>query len=176
MRPALRTRRLLVAPVTEQELPRLLAVYASNPGYLEMTEGPAGYDLPRLQRDWHLAAISPGRRMWAMYRRGDPAPVGVVDFLDPNPQDGYPWIGLLMVRADCQRQGYGTEALEGLLRHGRQRLGWRAVRIGVLAANGAALAWWQRRGFRAYGRKTLRFAAGELEVILLERRLQAGSP
>ncbi|WP_324718216.1 GNAT family N-acetyltransferase [Carboxydochorda subterranea] len=160
---------------TPELLPELLQVFASNPFYVSLTEGPDGYDLPKLQRDWEVAATTPGRHMWAICRKPDGAAVGMVDFLDENPSDHVPWIGLLIIRGDLQGQGYGTEALQALLDHFRRDRGWTTVRIGVIASNTAALAWWQRRGFQPIGTVHRRLPAGECEIVRLERRLDTAA-
>lgn len=174
-RPLLETPRLVLAEVTPELLPELLQVFTSNPFYVGMTEGPEGYDLAKLQRDWQLAAATPGRHMWAICRKCDGAAVGMVDFLQENPSDGLPWIGLLIIRGELQGQGYGTEALEALFDHFRRDRGWKALRIGVIAQNAPALAWWQRRGFKPIGTVRRRLPAGDCEIVRMECRLDAAT-
>ena len=88
----------------------MLEVFTSNPAYLEVMEGPAGYSLGQLARDWQVAQMS-GRTMLCIRRRADLAVVGVAELLDSHPDDGCPWLGLLIIRRDQQRRGYASEAL-----------------------------------------------------------------
>jgi hypothetical protein len=110
------TERLVVRPPEPDELQALLEVYASNPGYLALTEGSAGepgrYDLGMLERDVTLAGLTPGRTLAGLFLRASGELAGVVDWMDENPEDRMPWIGLLMIRADRQHQGLATEAFD----------------------------------------------------------------
>ncbi|MEW6047544.1 MAG: GNAT family N-acetyltransferase [Bacillota bacterium] len=176
LEPVLETSRLVFAEATAEVLSDLLAVFSTNPAYVNLIEGPAGYGLAQLQRDWQVASMTPGRHMWAILRKSDAAAVGLADFLDDNPFDHTPWLGLLVIRGDLQGQGYGTEALEALLAYFRDDRLWPVVRIGVIAANRRALAWWQRRGFRPIHTVRRRLPAGETEIICLERQLRTPGP
>jgi RimJ/RimL family protein N-acetyltransferase len=150
----------------------LLAVYRSNPAYLALTEGsdgePGRYDRGMAERDLAVARLTPGRTFAAIVSRVDGAVVGVLDWLDENPSDGEPWLGLVMVRADRQRDGIAAEAVGGLLAHLQAR-GAAAVRAGVIARNPAGLALLQGLGFRRVGTTTMRMTARET-VLVLERR------
>src|SRR5215831_6459029 len=65
--PTLESPRLLLRDATAEDLPALLPVYLSNPAFVSLSEGSrgeAGYcDLRMLQRDWHIASLTPGRHM-----------------------------------------------------------------------------------------------------------------
>ncbi|KUN94878.1 GNAT family N-acetyltransferase [Streptomyces caeruleatus] len=81
--------------------------------------------------------------------------VGVVITLTrhPDPSDPDPWIGLLMVDADAQRQGHGRR-LVALVEDRFRTADRTAVRLAVLDNNPAALAFWTVLGYEtiAYGR------------------------
>jgi RimJ/RimL family protein N-acetyltransferase len=147
------TARLRFAEVTEDDLDDLLAIHAGNPEYAAITEGSQGesghYDRQMLERDWHLGTLDPGRHQ-LIGRLEDGAAAVWLDLLDANPNDGHPWIGLLMVERGLQGQGLGREAAgaaEELL------AGEKAVRAGVLPANEGALAFWARLGYREVDRR-----------------------
>ena len=147
------TERLRFAEVTEDDLDDLLAIHAGNPQYAALTEGSQGhaghYDRRMLERDWWLGTLEPGRRQLVGRLEGGAAAVWL-DLLDANPNDGHPWIGLLMVERSLQGQGLGREAAgaaEELLAGGE------AVRAGVLPANEGALAFWQRLGYTEVDRR-----------------------
>jgi RimJ/RimL family protein N-acetyltransferase len=168
---ALRTARLALSEVTEEDLPALLEVFASNPSYCQLVQGPAGYSLDELQRDWHVAGLS-GRAMLAIRRAGDGALIGTAEFMDEHPDGGEPgWLGLLLIRGDAQRQGYGSEALEALLDHVATDRRWRRVRVAVAQHDEAALRFWYRHGFFAYASVVRRLPGGETVFTCLERCL-----
>ncbi|MCX4738336.1 bifunctional GNAT family N-acetyltransferase/NUDIX hydrolase [Streptomyces antibioticus] len=74
--------------------------------------------------------------------------VGVVITLarHPDPADPDPWIGLLIVDAAVQGQGYGRRIAERVEARFRQA-GRTAVRLAVLDANPKGLAFWTALGY-----------------------------
>jgi RimJ/RimL family protein N-acetyltransferase len=95
--------------------------------------------------------------------------VGMAEYLEENPSDGYPWLGALQIASVHQRQGLATEAFDRLAEYFRAEYGWRALRLGVLRRNAPALAFWSSLGFRRVER------SGEADPlakwIVLEREL-----
>jgi RimJ/RimL family protein N-acetyltransferase len=147
------TERLQFAEVAEADLDDLFAIHAGNPEYAALTEGSQGaaghYDRQMLERDWHLGTLDPARRQ-LIGRLGDVRAAVWLDLLDSNPNDGHPWIGLLMVDRELQGGGLGREAAgaaEELLAGGA------AVRAGVIPANEGALAFWTRLGYAEVERR-----------------------
>lgn len=66
------TERLRIRPAEADDLPALHGVLASNPKYLELTEGSGGeagqYDRTAFQRDWQVASVT-GREVLGAYLR-----------------------------------------------------------------------------------------------------------
>ena len=63
----------------------------------------------------------------------------MIEYLENNPSDGHPWIGLIMVAADRQREGLAGEAMLAVCDH--VHLNWASpVRMGVIDDNEAGLA------------------------------------
>lgn len=159
--------------LTPDDLQGVLGVYVSNPDYLRLTEGSAGepgrYDIGMLQRDVAVAQATPGRHLQGVYTR-DGEPVGVLDWLEENPADGNPWIGLLIVHARRQREGIAAEVLE-LLCSRLRALGASSVRAAVIARNEAGLAFARFASFEPVS-ATLRRMASEEEVVVMERSLR----
>ena len=87
--------------------------------------------------------------------------------MDENPNDGAPWVGLVMVHAAHQRSGLAAEALHGLAEHGREH-GWTRLREGVIEGNDAGMALARAVGMREVERKPHRIAAGERELAVME--------
>ncbi|MFJ3198730.1 GNAT family N-acetyltransferase [Streptomyces sp. NPDC086989] len=67
---------------------------------------------------------------------------------DPASADPDPWIGLLLVDATAHRAGYGR-TLVALVEDGFRAVGRTGLRIAVLDANTAGLAFWQAQGYTA---------------------------
>ena len=167
----LETPRLRIRDAEAADLPDLLPIYLSNPNFVRMNEGSRGaagyYDLEMFQRDWWIYRMMPGGHVLGIYLKVTGDAVGQANFLEENPDDGMPWLGLLMIAAPHQRQGLGREAFEALAAHFRSTYGWQALRLGVLAPNTAALAFWQALGFEQVEEK----GDDARRVFVLERRL-----
>ncbi|WP_308634645.1 GNAT family N-acetyltransferase [Paenibacillus silvisoli] len=71
--------------------------------------------------------------------------IGILEFLMTNPNDSCTWIGLLVISGHVQGRGYGNAALMLFDAIMRDR-GVTFHRLGVLAANEPAHAFWQRNG------------------------------
>lgn len=151
----------------------VLEAYASNSGYLELTEGSGGvpgrYDRGMLERDFTVASVIPGRHMDGIFQKHDGELVGVLDWMEANPEDGRPWIGLLLIRASRQRGGLASEAFQGFAQQLRDS-GRSVMRAGVVARNAPGRAFAERLGFEVVSTKLLRMPAEE-EVVVLERTL-----
>jgi len=110
--------RLQIREITADDLAALLPVYLSNPAFVEQNEGSEGeigrYDLDRWQRDWHILQMMPGSHRLGCYLKMDHTPVGFLDFLEEH-DDGYPWLGTLVIQKDYQRQGLGSETFHCLV-------------------------------------------------------------
>ncbi|NRF94560.1 GNAT family N-acetyltransferase [Paenibacillus frigoriresistens] len=78
--------------------------------------------------------------------------VGFILFLEKNPNDGFPWLGLLMIHANYKRKGYGKAAFRLLEKHLKEQR-CSTVRIGILKANQPAKIFWQSLGFTYYDTK-----------------------
>jgi RimJ/RimL family protein N-acetyltransferase len=123
-----------------------------------------------LREDWQGARETDGRNMLALRDRDGAEIVGVLDYLDVNPADGHPWIGLIMIGARRQRAGLAAEAMEAVCDH--IGLNWASpIRLGVIDENQAGLALAISLGFEPYGETVQEFAGREQRLVLLQRRV-----
>ncbi len=151
-------------------LQRLLA---SVPGYWTLIEGG---EVSAQAAVGTLAALPPLReftdkRVFAICENG--VPIGCIDVIRGYPNRSTAMLGLLLISEARQRTGLGTTSFE-LLRT------WIAgawpeleqIRIGVVAVNADAIAFWKRLGFRENGEKR-KYHAGtvESETVVLVRGL-----
>ena len=166
----LESARLRIREAEADDLPGLLPTYLSNPAFLAMNEGSGGdpghYDLAMLQRDWQVQRMLPGAHMLGIYLKETGAAAGMAGYLDENPDDGMPWLGSLMLRADLHGCGLGREAFERLVEHFRSDLGWTQVRAAVWCENEHGLAFLRRMGFAPVEQ-----VGGQRRAIVLERAL-----
>jgi RimJ/RimL family protein N-acetyltransferase len=123
-----------------------------------------------LRADWETAASTEGRNMLALRDRVTRELVGVIEYLDVNPNDGHPWIGLIMVGSGRQREGLAAEAMLAVCDH--VHLNWASpMRIGVIDENRAGLRLAVSLGFEQYGETVQDLGGGERRLVLMQRRL-----
>lgn len=167
------TSRLVIHELAPEDLGAVFDVYATNGPYLELTSGvggePGHFDLEALQRDYAVAQAMPGRHMDGIYLREGDGPIGVLDWIEENPADDIPWIGLVIVHAGWQRRGIATEAVDGLGAHLRAR-GAERVRMAVIERNEPALALAGSLGLDQVTRTERRLVAEE-KMLVFERVL-----
>lgn len=130
-------------------LTELTALYASQHEFHALSgDFPDPYDVRPEQVAAALAEelALPGAEV--LLARSEGRLVGVVITLahHPDPADPDPWIGLLMVDAHAQRQGYGRQ-LASLVEDRFRSAGRTAVRLAVLDANPKGLAFWTALGY-----------------------------
>jgi RimJ/RimL family protein N-acetyltransferase len=107
--------------------------------------------------------------MLAIQDRRDGELVGVIEYLEINDHDGHPWVGLIMVHADRQREGIAGEAMLAVCEH--VNLNWASpVRIGVIDENRAGLRLAVSLGFQPYGEADDDLGGGPARLVLMERR------
>lgn len=75
--------------------------------------------------------------------------IGIIDFLKKNPNDNYPWIGLLMIHGEYHSMGYGKEVYL-LFEEKLRQQNFTKVRIGILQENTGAQKYWTSLGFKFY--------------------------
>lgn len=168
--------RIRLRTTTAIDLPALAGVLVSNAAELPLT----GVGTPRV--DAHacadLLAMEATRehaRCLTIIERATGRAVGLAVLLVPNPADEVPWISLLVIAADVQNRGLGTETAHRLERF-LENQGWREVRLGVIAANAGALRFWQRLGYRELPGAWRSYNGMPHRMVTLARDLRAGAP
>lgn len=171
----LRSARLVIRESTADDIAALLDTYTSNPDFVRQNEGsegePGRYDLARWLRDWHVIRLMPGSHRLGCYLHSSGQAIGIVDFLEEHSDDGYPWLGTLIVHRDVQRQGLGTEIFGRMAAYFHRQLGWTVLRAGVKAQNVGGLAFLHRMGFQVLEERSARFSGGIQPFFLLEAAL-----
>ncbi len=138
----------MLRAATPADLAALAAVFASNRAYLRtMGTSLRPFDLADAERYLASETTRANGHCLAVVERATGEVVGSAATVVPNPSDGVPWVGLLIIRADRQNRGLGREAATAIERV-LARDGWREVRLAVLASNPRARRFWERLGYR----------------------------
>jgi RimJ/RimL family protein N-acetyltransferase len=144
--------RLTFAPVTEADFPELLDVYNSNPDYMEMAEGSRTVTLETVEKDHREHLAFADSFSFAIREKGSSTVIGISQFILCNPNDGFPWLGLIMLHSAKHKYGYGREFMEVLIDWYREN-GYPELRLGVLEKNLSVVPFYERLGFSVYERK-----------------------
>ncbi|PWT78014.1 MAG: hypothetical protein C5B60_01850 [Chloroflexi bacterium] len=168
------TQHLQIREITADDLDTLLPIYLSNPTFVVQNEGSEGeigrYDLDRWQRDWHILQMLGSYRLGCYLIKADLTPVGFLDFLEEH-EDGYPWLGALVIEKASQRRGLGTEAFQALVEYAGRERTWTILRAGVKAVNEAGLAFLNHLGFQTAEEQSRQFPGGLQRYIVMEYTL-----
>lgn len=148
--PRLSTDRLDLSPLTEDDQPGdFVDVFDSNPEFVDASEsfvGKRSYTEDEVARFLWQESVRENSWCLAIRLRETGSIVGISAALVPNPDDGVPWIGLLLLDSRYQRQGLGQEAAAALVgaiaEEGADR-----IRLNVLMAQPDARRLWERAGF-----------------------------
>ena len=131
------------------DIDALLEVFNSNPEWIATTNDFAGqtsYDRSDVEMFlWQATMREDGACLEARVA-GQKGPVGVVAWIAPHPRDRCPWIGCIVLHADHQRRGLGSEvflAVEQLL----AAAGWERVRASPPLAQPSAQAFLESLGY-----------------------------
>ncbi|MFK4099862.1 GNAT family N-acetyltransferase [Streptomyces sp. NPDC019531] len=154
---------MLLTPLTltpDHDIPaplltELTALYAANRGFHALSgDFPDPDDIRPEQVAVALAEELAHPDAEVLLARSEGRLVGIAVTLahHPDPADPDPWIGLLMIEAGVQRQGYGRR-LAGLVEDRFRTEGRTAVRLAVLDGNDRALAFWTALGYEVIGHR-----------------------
>jgi RimJ/RimL family protein N-acetyltransferase len=133
------------------DIDALLEVFNSNPEWIATTNDFAGqtsHDRSDVEMFlWH-GTMGEGSTCLEIRDPGQDELVGVLAWMAPHRRDWCPWIGCIVLRADRQRQGFGSEVLRAL-----ERLiaaeGWKRVRASPMVAQRWAQAFLESLGYTA---------------------------
>jgi RimJ/RimL family protein N-acetyltransferase len=175
--PLSNTDALTLRPLTGQpaEMAALQCVLEAAPAYFEtVTGGPPG----GAEAQSTFTALPPGKNyddkfVWGLYE-GEVL-IGCADVIRGYPVREKAVIGLLLLAEPWQRRGLGR-AFATLIE--QAIAAWpeiRRLRIGVVASNGGALAFWRKLGYSATGEIKTAGPGFVREVIVLEKPIATRS-
>ncbi len=102
---------------------------------------------------WYDAAISGEARVFTIYERAAPEPIGTCELRDIDHRNRTATIGMLIGEPAARGKGYGTEATRLLLDVGFTVLGLHSIWLTVYAFNLAGQRCYAKAGFREVGRR-----------------------
>lgn len=147
--------------ISKETLYIALEIINSNPEYNLLENGNSERTLQEAEKD----LLNPSTE--SNFIKLDDTYIGLMDYLEENPNDHFPWLGLLMIHRDYQGYGFGVQAFELYIEKFLKRS--ERVRIGVLKENIKAHSFWKSLGFVSYKTSKSSF---EKEIICYEKYLE----
>lgn len=108
--------------------------------------------------------------VFLMYERSSEAPIGVCGLHGIDDHHGTASLGIYIAVEGLRGRGYGTEAVELLLRYGFVERGLENIWLHVYDTNPGAVRSYEKAGFREIGRRRLahRTARSRHDVIFMD--------
>lgn len=154
-----------VRKLTEQDLPRLLALCEQNPQYYRYC--PPDVSLSSLQED--MTALPPQKtrddKYYIGFFDGD-ALIAVMDLILQYPNEETAFIGFFMVNAKKQGCGTGSQIISEVFSYLKQSFS--SVRLGYVKGNKQAEHFWKKNGLKPTG---IVVKEKLYDIIVMERLL-----
>lgn len=85
----------------------------------------------------------------SLFLKADETYIGVIDYLNENPNDHSPWLGLFMIHGDYQGFGFGSIVYQKFER-ALFNQGTNQIRLGVIKENEKGHTFWKSLGLNYY--------------------------
>jgi RimJ/RimL family protein N-acetyltransferase len=89
---------------------------------------------------------------FAIHIRGDDEPIGVISLMNKSEANGSAELSVIVGPQDDRHRGYGSEAIECLLRYAFEELGLNRIGLSVFDFNEQAISAYEKLGFVEEGR------------------------
>jgi len=125
--------------------------------------------------------LSPIDDSFAIHIKDDDEPVGVISLMNISDANASAELSVIVGHPDNRHQGYGTEAIELLIRYAFEELGLNRVGLSAFDFNGEAISAYEKFGFAVEGRyrQAIKRNSGFHDAILmsiLKNEWQAETP
>ncbi len=134
-----------------------------------------------VERLFDARELSPTDDSFAIHLRNEEEPVGVISLMNVSETNESAELSIILGHPDDRHQGYGSEAIELLLRYAFEERGLNRIGLSAFDFNGEAIAAYQKLGFAVEGRfrQAIKRRSGFHDAIsmsILKSEWQAGSP
>ncbi|MFF2449066.1 GNAT family N-acetyltransferase [Neobacillus sp. NPDC058068] len=129
--------------ITEETLYIALEIINSNPGYNQLGNEKESRTLEEVKVELL------NNKTKSLFIKLDDTYIGIVDYLLLNEKDQCPWLGLMIIHADYQGFGFGTQAYYKLEKELIDN-GLSVLRVGILKENHHAQRFWSSLGFEYF--------------------------
>ena len=148
----------------------LYAEWYGNPEIWHLTSW-APFPLSRsaVERLFEDRELSRTDDSFAIHIKGDDEPIGVISLMNKSEANGSAELSVIVGPRDDRHQGYGTEAIDRLLRYAFEELELNRVGLSVFDFNEQAIATYEKLGFVEEGRfrQAIMRSSGFHDAILM---------
>jgi RimJ/RimL family protein N-acetyltransferase len=152
-----RTRKLEGATVELRRHTRanygLYAAWYGDPEIWHLTSwAPSPLNRAAVEKLFDDRELSPVDDSFAIHVKDEDEPVGVISLMNISDANESAELSVIVGHPDDRHQGYGTEAIELLLRYAFEELGLNRVGLSAFDFNDEAIAAYEKLGFAIEGR------------------------
>jgi RimJ/RimL family protein N-acetyltransferase len=148
----------------------LYATWYGDPEIWRLTSwAPHPLSRSAVERLFEDRELSPVDDSFAIHVKDGDEPVGVISLMNISEANESAELSVIVGHPDDRHQGYGTEAIELLLRYGFEELGLNRVGLSAFDFNGEAIAAYEKLGFAVEGRyrQAIKRDSGFHDAILM---------
>ena len=148
----------------------LYARWYGDPEIWHLTSwAPTPLSRSAVERLFQDRELSPVDDSFAIHVRDEDEPVGVISLMNISDANESAELSVIVGNPDDRHQGYGTEAIELLLRYAFEELGLNRVGLSAFEFNGEAIAAYEKLGFVVEGRyrQAIKRNSGFHDAILM---------
>jgi RimJ/RimL family protein N-acetyltransferase len=131
----------------------LYAAWYGDPEIWHLTSwAPSPLNRSAVEKLFEDRELSPMDDSFAIHVKDEDEPVGVISLMNISEANESAELSVIVGHPDDRHRGYGTEAIELLLRYAFEELGLNRVALSAFDFNGEAIAAYEKLGFAVEGR------------------------
>ena len=148
----------------------LYAEWYGDPEIWHLTSwAPSPLSRSAVERLFEDREISQTDDSFAIHIKGNDEPIGVISLMNKTGANESADLSVIVGNQDDRHQGYGTEAIDRLLRYAFEELGLNRIGLSVFEFNGDAISAYEGLGFVEEGRlrQAIKRRSGFHDAILM---------
>jgi RimJ/RimL family protein N-acetyltransferase len=132
---------------------RLYAEWYGDPEIWHLTSwAPSPLNRSAVERLFEDRELSTTDDSFAIHLRGEVEPIGVISLMNMSKANESAELSVIVGYPDARHHGYGSEAIDRLLRYAFETLGLNRIGLSVFEFNVEAISAYEKLGFVAEGR------------------------
>ena len=149
---------------------RLYAAWYGDPEIWHLTSwAPSPLNRSAVEKLFEDRELSQTDDSFAIHIKGDDEPIGVISLMNKSEANESAELSVIVAHRDDRHKGYGTEAIDRLLRYAFEELGLNRIGLSVFDFNQEAISAYEKLGFVVEGRfrQAIKRRSGFHDAILM---------